>query len=153
MRIFIIVLFSVTLWSCQQDETDPVNPLVGSWTFTNANSETTSWNWFEPTDSIYLTFDNSDHYQYHYFHMPAEHGTYHVVNGSEIVFTPDSSTSGFYSYTHFGVPMPNPPNAGYTLDKYTFTKESNGQLLITRTWSTANPPTSTANVNFHFIAR
>lgn len=151
--LFLIFIF----FSCKKDDGVSNNNLIGNWTFTNETS-TTSWNWAATTDSMYVTFDNSNHYVYRQYSYPVDNGTYSISKDSIVILKPDSSYSSFFHLLH-NLFVNGPDSVWhFTDEKLSFKINNLNQLIINSSWSgtyvSGNPPTNNFVQNhFYFVKR
>jgi hypothetical protein len=151
MKSNIYLFIALTLLSCSKNSTTSQNPLQGSWTFTN---EYSIWNHYDTSDSIYIIFDNTNHYEFRMYNNPADRGTYTVAQDSSFALTPaDTTYSSFYSFTHFTLTYNSQSKASFSSDKYYFSKPNSKQLIVKRVWSLVNNPNGLNSENFSFKMR
>jgi hypothetical protein len=144
----IFFLFVITLLSCKKDTGTNQNPLLGSWAFTN---EYSIRNYLDNSDSINITFDNTNHYTFKEYNIPIDKGNFTMSTDSSFVLVPaDTSYSSFYSLTHFTTPYAYQYRIYFASDKYYFSMPNTKQLIIKRVWSLVNTPNTFFNESFNF---
>ena len=151
MKIIFALIVLTFLYSCSKKNATS-NNLIGTWIFTNETS-TTSYNWSPTSDSLYITFDNSNHYVYRQYSFPIDNGTYSIIQDSIITFKPDSSYSPFFHLLH-NIFVNSGPDTGwhYVGEKIYFKKNAN-QLKLTSTWISllGSPPGTVPSINNFFF--
>jgi len=135
----LFLLVTVIACACKKTlTTTSQNPLLGSWRFSKAY---TMWNFYEPTDSVYISFDGSNNYEFRSRNLPVDNGTYAISPDSLVALNPaDTAYSSFYSLTHLTMSYNYASRSSFASDKYYFSKPGPDELTIRRVWSLPNNP-------------
>ncbi|HCW06288.1 MAG TPA: hypothetical protein DGG95_02865 [Cytophagales bacterium] len=150
-KYLLIILSIILLWSCNKTTLSKPSPLVGSWNFSKAYSV---WNFSLTPDSVYITFDNLNKYQFIDVKSPVDNGSYSIGPDSLLIIQPgDPSYSSFYTITHFTAPYNQATMDAYSVDQYYYSINSKNQLLIKRKWILKSYPGYTYTESFEFTKR
>lgn len=154
MKIVFALIVLAFLCACSKNSSSS-NNLLGTWIFTKETSK--SYNWSPTSDSMTITFDNSNHYVYRsYSSFPVDNGTYSISKDSIITFTPDSLYSPFFYLLHNLFISPGPDTAWHFIGEKIYFKTNANQLILTSTWTEllgAPPDTIPAENNFYFKSK
>ena len=151
------IILAICVFSCKKNDTSKNVSLAGSWTFNHETSD--PYNWSPTSDSIYVTFDKSNHYTYHQYNFPVDKGTFSIVQDSVLTIKPDSTYSPFFHLLHnlFYNAGPDSP-LHYIGERISFQKNNPNELLINVSWTGlvingVPQNNATAQNKFYFISR
>lgn len=109
----VLTIFLLSLGACSKTENSSsiTRAIAGEWAFRSQFIQSFSYpsvltnptpvsisNWAVSNDSIKIRFDGSGNYSFKNFRLPADNGTYKIVQDSLLIIKPD--TSGFIKFCY-----------------------------------------------------
>lgn len=155
MKIFFIIIgiILVSICSCSKKGNEPSNSITGTWSFKTQSGATFTYPSIltnpQPValshstvsdNSIKINFNNGN-YTFLNHQLPADYGSYTIVQDSMLIIQPDSSkfvafcyTANFITASSTTVPTPYMPFHYYG-DTIIFKKLTNDSLIFKAYWS------------------